>query len=353
MGRFHADLSGSEMMRLPLVWTQAHARLQTTLLANQLLPQGSAILMAVSGGQDSLCLAKLLVDLQPKWDWRLGIVHCDHGWRSDSAENACHVQQWADQWQLPCWIQRATALPKTEAAARHWRHAMFAAVAQQQGYAVVATGHTATDRAETLLYNLLRGAGGAGMAALTWRRPLSGTATDVWVVRPLLEWTRTDTAAFCQVQTLPVWEDATNADLRYRRNRIRQELMPYLRSHFNPQVEQALAQTADILRAEAEYLAAQTEQLYPTIVQRATDGSGWHLDREALRVIPLALQRRLVRRLLQDVLPKQPQFEHIEKLVALALAPNRSQCDPLPGNWVAQVRGAVIWLGKGEERRGM
>lgn len=327
-------------------WTQFHAKLHTHLLAKDLLPRDTAILIAVSGGQDSLCLVKILSDLQSKWNWRLGVVHCDHGWRADSIDNAQHVEQCVAQWHLPCWIEQASPeLPTTEAAARQWRYSVLEAVALTQGYQVVVTGHTATDRAETVLYNLMRGAGGDGLSSLVWQRPLSQTAAHIQLVRPLLDWNRTETDTFCQTQNLSVWHDSTNTDLSYRRNRIRHELMPYLRSHFNPNVEQMLAQTAEILTAEVDYLDAQINECYGAIVVEQSLDTAWHLDRSLFRKLPLALQRRLVRKLLKAALPQQPQFGHIEKIVALAHAPNRSQTDPFPGNFVAQVRDHVIWLG--------
>lgn len=315
-------------------WTQLHAQIHTLLKARLLLPPDSSILMAVSGGQDSLCLAQVLCDLQSKWNWRLAMVHCDHGWREDSVENAAHVEALASNWQVPCFVETATNLAKTEAAARTWRYETFSAIAQTHQYRYVVTGHTATDRAETLLYNLVRGSGADGMQALSWQRPLKGAA-DCWLTRPLLSLTRQQTGDFCQGLSLPVWQDTSNDDWRYRRNRIRQELMPYLRSHFNPKVETTLAQTAEILTAEVAYLECQTDQLYRELVD--LDAAGWRLHRSTFQRVPLALQRRIARRLLQTVLPQQPNFEHIEKLVALASAPNRSQTDPFPGGFIAYV----------------
>ena len=325
-------------------WLPAHAKLHTALRDTLLLPRNAHLLVAVSGGQDSLCLARLLLDLQPKWGWQGGLVHCDHRWRADSAANARHVQQLAKQWRLPCYVETAVEPPSSEAAARHWRYGVFEALAKERGYTGIVTGHTATDRAETVLYNLLRGSGPDGLKALGPSRPLSPTATDIQLVRPLLSFTRTETDAVCQQLDLPVWDDATNQDLRYRRNRIRQELMPYLRSHFNPNVESILAQTADILTADVAYLQAQAQTLYNQIVETTLDG--WHIHRDRFRQAPLALQRRVARRLLQLALDRQPSFEHIEKIVALASAPNLSQSDPFPGQVIAQIRGDVLWLGR-------
>ncbi|MEM7063315.1 MAG: tRNA lysidine(34) synthetase TilS [Cyanobacteria bacterium P01_B01_bin.77] len=323
-------------------WTPIHARVHTLLKATALLPNETAILMAVSGGQDSLCLAKLLLDLRPKWGWRLAIVHCDHGWRADAADNAAHVRQLAQQWQIPCFVETAQDLPETEVAARSWRYSVFATLACAYDYPYVVTGHTATDRAETVLYNLLRGSGADGIQALSWRRPIAHDHRDIQVTRPLLRLTREETGQFCRDLDLPIWYDRSNDDLKYRRNRIRQELMPYLRSHFNPKLETTLAQTAEIFTAEVVYLEAQTDRLYSQIIHPLKDG--WCIQRTLFREAPRALQRRVARRLLQTLLSQQPTFEHIEKLVSLASAPNRAQTDPFPGGIIAQVEHDQITL---------
>lgn len=318
-------------------WTPLHAQIHRTLKQRPLLPPGQLLLLAVSGGQDSLCLAKLLLDLQPKWRWQLAIAHCDHRWREDSAANARHVQQLAATWQLPYYAHTATAPPPTEAAARDWRYESLLAIAQQIGATAIVTGHTASDRAETLLFNLVRGSGMDGLQALGWARALT---PKIQLVRPLLAITRSQTAQFCQDLALPVWDDATNRDRHYRRNRLRLDVVPLLQTHFNPNVEAALAQAAEILQAEVAYLDTLTTQLYEQTVvieplnpERAIA----RIERTALRTAPLALQRRVCRRLLQQCLSSQPNFDHVEKLVCLLDAPNRTQTDPFPGGAIAQV----------------
>ncbi|MDY7020141.1 MAG: tRNA lysidine(34) synthetase TilS [Cyanobacteriota bacterium] len=315
-------------------WTPLHAQLHRTLKVRQLLPSGERLLVAVSGGQDSLCLIKLLLDLQPKWGWDLAIAHCDHRWRSDSTANADYIQQLAESWQLLFYRQTAQIIPKSEAEARHWRYQVFSEIALTNYYCYVVTGHTKSDRAETLLYNLIRGSGADGLQALTWKRPLIDSNHKIWLVRPLLEILRSQTGQFCQNQQLKVWEDSTNQDLTYARNRIRTELIPYLQTHFNPQTEQALAQTAELLQAEVEYLEQITEQLYQ---QAVSDSTKLKINRLILRQAPLALQRRVMRRWLQNILSTSPSFEQIEKLTALISAPNRSQTDPFPGGAIAKV----------------
>jgi tRNA(Ile)-lysidine synthase len=327
----------------PQLWTPLHAQVHRTLKQRGLIPAGQNVLIAVSGGQDSLCLSKILLDLQPKWDWQLAIAHCDHGWREDSAANAEHVAALAGQWQLEFWLRTATVPPTTEAQARDWRYQQLTELAQSHQCAVVVTGHTASDRAETLLYNLIRGSGADGLQALTWQRSL---ATGIQLVRPLLEITRSRTGQFCNGQSLAIWQDSTNQDWQYRRNRIRQELLPYLQTHFNPQVESAIAQTAELLQADVEYLEHQATELLQSAQadEPTTADSSRQFNRQTLRTVPLALQRRAVRQFLQQTIPTQPNFEHIEKVISLIAAPNGSCSDPFPGGAIAKVVGDQICL---------
>lgn len=341
------------------MWTPLHAKIHRTIRSRHLFERNQRLLIAVSGGQDSLCLIKLLLDLQSKWGWHLGIAHCDHRWRCDSEANAYHVENLAKTWGISFYLETANEPINSEAAARDWRYQALSAIAKANNYQYIVTGHTASDRAETLLYNLIRGTGADGLQALTWQRPLT---TGIMLVRPLLEITRTQTEQFCQEFRLPIWEDSTNQDLQYARNRIRQELLPYLRENFNPQVESALAQTAELLQAEVEYLEKAAQQLRDgalgkqcalAVSQLEAAAVIEHeenfltilplrLNRRVLQKAPLALQRRVMRQVLQQILTDAPSFEHIEKLTALIIAPNRSQTDPFPGGAIAQVEGDWI-----------
>jgi tRNA(Ile)-lysidine synthase len=287
-----------------------------------------------------MALIRLLVDLQPHWGWQLQGVHCNHGWRADAGANADFVAQALGAWQIPCEIVEAIHPPAGEAAARQWRYTVFHRVACRDGCAAVVTGHTASDRAETLLYNLVRGSGAEGLQALAWQRPLQSDDPAIQLVRPLLNITRAQITGFCQTQDLPFWEDSTNRDLTYARNRLRLEVLPLLRQHFNPQVDRTLAQTAEILSAEVDYLADQANSLW----QRCWDAQHNRLDRRPLTAAPLALQRRVIRHWLEQTTLKQVSFAHGEKLVALITAPNRSQTDPLPGGVIARTCNGWIEL---------
>jgi tRNA(Ile)-lysidine synthase len=311
-------------------WTPLHTRLETNFKKRQLLPKNAYILLALSGGQDSLCLGQLLLDLRSRWDWHLAIAHCDHRWSYDRGL-VTHVEKIAAIWQLPIYIATAPPMAETEAKARQWRYQALTEIAQQQGFNYLLTAHTRSDRAETFLYNLMRGAGSDGLSALTW---LTSLTSNLFLVRPLLNVTRGETFAFCQQRELPIWHDQANENLRYARNRIRQELLPYLQTNLNPQIEKHLAQTAEILEAESDYL----DSLAQDIFQKFIDVDNQRLDRSHLQTIPLALQRRVIRLFLAQYLPSSPNFTEIESVVSLIPAPNRNATSSLSGKIRVEVQ---------------
>ena len=319
-----------------MAWSLTHAKLHTLLRRKILLPCTSRILMAVSGGQDSLCMARLLIDMQPHWDWQLGLVHCDHRWRDDSEANAAHVLQLAADWEVPAWCVVAERSLKSEAEARTWRYESIAAIAREQCYTHVTCGHTMSDRAETILYNLTRGAGIEGVATLPWQRPIDSLAPPVMIVRPLLNMSRGETGDFCQQGGIPVWEDSTNQSLELRRNRIRLELLPYLQKHFNPQVERSLAQFLETTAADVDYLESQTTSIYKEVVYSDVSTATWKIHL-CLADQPLAIQRRVVKRVLRQAARATVSFSHVEKVVACLRSPNASQSDSLPNGYIAQV----------------
>jgi tRNA(Ile)-lysidine synthase len=321
------------------MWTLLHARLHITLRQRNLLPPNKCILIAVSGGQDSLCLLKLLLDLQSKWTWKIAIAHCDHGWKYDTGI-ADFIQQLSNKWDIPFYLKTASQLKETEAAARNWRYQALTEIAQENNFPIIVTGHTQSDRAETLLYNLIRGAGNDGLSALTWQRLLTDNIT---LVRPLLTINRSEIWEFCQKYELPIWEDLANENLNYARNRIRKELIPYLKN-FNPKIETTLAKTAEIIKEETEYLESCAE----INLKKALDKDKTRLNRLILQSVPLALQRRIMRQFLFKISHKNLNFEQIEALTTLIYAPRRSRISSLPGNLAAEVQEDWIIFTKRE-----
>ena len=316
-------------------WTNLHAKLHKSLRKKQLLGKNLPLLVAVSGGQDSLCLLKLLLDLQPKWGWHLAIAHCDHRWSTD-AGIADRVAEIARSWNVPFYLETAKqAIKETEAEARKWRYQVLVEIAEREGFQTIVTGHTKSDLAETVVYNLLRGTGADGIIALKPKRSLT---PKINLVRPLLEISRSETGEFCQQFNLPVIEDCLNQNLKYSRNRIRTELIPYLQTYFNPQAEKALARAAELLRADIEYLENQAS----IVLERALAPDRQSLNRLYLRQVSLALQRRAIRQFLQELCPKSPNFDEIEATVYLINAPNKTRTSSFAGGMSAEVQGNHI-----------
>lgn len=327
---------------------QLRAELNAVLRSQpDLLPKNANLLIAVSGGQDSLCLAKLLLMKRAKYNWNLAIAHCDHQWRSDSSANAEHVQKIAAEWGIDFCLRTAKIPLKSEAEARKWRYEVLAEMAQINNCDYVVTGHTRSDRVETLLYNLMRGSGADGLASLTWRRSLTGDINDdINLVRPLLNVSRHQTKGFCDENQIPIWEDSTNQNLDYRRNRLRLETIPYLQAHFNPQLENAIAQTSELLHGDVLYLESQASKFFKENISVIWDERSPKLHRQKLLEQPLALQRRITRQFLSRYLIHQVNFEDVERFLNLLDAPNRSQSEPFKGNVSAYVEHPWIVLHK-------
>jgi len=215
-------------------WTPWHLRLHKKLLLNKtLLPSGASLLLAVSGGQDSMVLLKLMLDLQRLYKWKLNIWHGDHSWHNQSGKFAKELKAWCEGKKLKFLSDIATKeQTKTEVSARDWRYKKLAETASiisskdiDHPCQRVITGHTATDRAETLLLNLARGTNLAGISSLCELRPLN---KNIQLVRPLMGFNRDETAQICKEMQIPIWIDPSNTNTNLSRNKVRQEIIPVL-----------------------------------------------------------------------------------------------------------------------------
>ncbi len=243
---------------------------------------GERVVVAVSGGPDSLALLSVLREIVPAFPLHLTVAHFDHGWRLDSQADRDFVASIAATWGYDFRAARAANdIPHTENAARGARYAYLREVAADTNSTAIALGHTQDDQVETLLLHLLRGSGSKGLGAMRRR--------DGDLARPLLDISRTDIEAYLAQVHLTPMRDATNHDLRFTRNRLRQQLMPAIDA-FDPAARDLLARTADILSEEDRFIEAQLADLPDNIAT----------NREAFAKLPPALQRRVIRRLVPD-----------------------------------------------------
>jgi tRNA(Ile)-lysidine synthase len=251
--------------------------------ATGLLEPGAPVVVMLSGGRDSVCLLDVAVRIAgPE---AVTVLHVNHGLRAEESEgDELHCRELAARLGVELAVERLGAPPGSgnlQAWARDARHAAAAALAGARG-ARVATGHTATDQAETVLYRL---AASPGRRALLGMSPRDGD-----VVRPLLEVTREETAAHCRTRGLGWREDSSNASDDYARTRVREGLVPALRA-LHPAAERNVVRTAELLREEAVVL----DELVDTVLAGGRDVSTAHLS-----ALPPALARLVVRRLAED-----------------------------------------------------
>lgn len=320
---------------VPRSWGPQALRLHRWLLRRpQLLPRGTRVLLAVSGGQDSMALAVLLRDLQPLHGWELALWHGDHGWHAASAVVAQELLAWARVQGLTAWMDRAApGEANGEAAARHWRYGCLARRARLWRCGHVVSGHTATDRAETVLLNLARGCHRRGLASLGPSRPLRGAdeqGPGTALVRPLLIFDRGDTDRICRQRQLPLWIDPSNEDRRLKRNRLRAEVLPVLEA-CHPGACRRISQQAERL---AEELAADSEliQLAVTGLERR-QGPAVTLDRPALAQLSPATVRRVLSRWLESHTGFGPVASSLDTM-EYRLRQNRASGHlDLPGGW--------------------
>ena len=314
-------------------------RVAASVQAQALIPRGGRVVAAVSGGGDSVALLHLLAELAERSLLTLaGVAHVNHRLRrpaSDEDERFC--RDLARRFGVPCLVESVAVADvarsrrvSVELAGHHVRHAFFARAAAELEAGRVALGHTIDDQAETVLLRLIRGAGAAGLSGM---RPRAGV-----LVRPLLGVGRAELRRYLADGGVPFREDASNADLRVPRNRVRHELLPHLRT-YSPRIVEALARQADIARADEAWLSYRANQAAADLVSQ--ERGFVELDAAGLAALPPALARRVARDALARVEPRRREvgFDAIERVRRTAAGgPARTD---VPGCRVERAAGRV------------
>jgi len=266
-------------------------KVRQTIGAHHLFNRGDIVLVAVSGGVDSVVLLDVLRTLATEYGLMIAVAHLDHGLRPESAEDAAWVERMAREAGVPFHAERLTpgTLPSQhgaglEEAAREARHGFLSRTAARIGARSIALGHTATDRAETILFHLTRGAGPAGLAAMQ--------ADAHPIVRPLIAATRADVLHYARDRGLLWREDSTNRDICFARNRIRHKVLPEL-ERINPQAVRALCRAGDLARDAQENEAFLVAQLWDSLAVPTEMLTT--LRRDALAALPRSVRALVLR----------------------------------------------------------
>ncbi len=287
-----------------------YKRVLETIHTHNLFHDGATIIVGVSGGADSMALLHILHHLSTKRNYTIVVAHVHYGIRGAAARaDRNRVVTAADAYGSAVFIKDLTkkSHPTDEAWMRTARYTFFETLQRKHGADYIATGHTMNDRAETLLLHLIRGSGLAGLAGIRYKRGA--------IVRPLLDCTRTAVEAYCAKHAIPFGVDTTNNDTTYLRNRIRHDLLPLLRDHYNPQITQTLAHTAQSVADDYDLLAHWNA--HHSIPHQRTQ-TGITFNATTFCALAPALQRYTLRHFAGILVHTTPSFgtvEHWRKLI--------------------------------------
>jgi tRNA(Ile)-lysidine synthase len=274
---------------------QVELRIEET----KLIRPGDAVVVAVSGGPDSVAMLHVLFLLSERYSWRLVVAHVNHKFRGDESDaEAAFVAELAKSYSLPCEIGNIdvpayidqTSL-NAQVAAREKRYEFLHEVANRYHATRVALAHHADDQAETIMMRILRGTGPSGLAGMPERR----VEKKVELVRPFLRIYKAEVVQYCREHGLEYCMDSSNELRKYARNQIRLDVMPFLRS-YNEQLPVALNRMSEMMRAEDDFVEEEAAKAFATIVSLKSAGCRF-LSSEFAQA-HVALQRRMIKLIL-------------------------------------------------------
>src|SRR5215813_14071817 len=321
------------------------AEVRACIEAHAMLSPGAKVVVAVSGGADSMALLLALFQLRSVYNMTLIVAHVNHQLRGEEAEqDALFVEQQAARLGLPFHqtcvevkaLQQSSRI-SVQQAARQLRYRFLYALQQALNATRIALGHTADDQAETLLMRLVRGSGPAGFAGIP--------AVRLPFIRPLISVSRPTIYSYLQSEHCPWIEDSSNAHMEYLRNRVRLDLLPKLQQ-YNPQIVRRLNELADMLRADSQVLEQRVDEwALQTLVWQAR--SRVEIGCKLFGLAPVAIQRRLLRRVIEALAtsPEAVGFIHLERLRQFVVSGNQERQCSLPGEIGAERRTEtmLVW----------
>lgn len=242
-----------------------------TIRKYNLIDKNDKIVIGVSGGPDSMCLLNILNDLKDKLEVSIYVAHINHMIRKEAEEETQYVESYCKSHDIPCFVKRVDVIEKsnnekigTEEAGRKARYDFFEEVAKQVGANKIAIAHNANDNAETILMNIFRGSGSAGLKGI---EPIR----DNKYIRPLIECQRAEIEKYCEDKKLEPKIDKSNFDNVYTRNKIRNILIPTIKEEFNPNIIESLNKMSNILREENDFIELYVKNMCKTLIVEKND----------------------------------------------------------------------------------
>ena len=320
---------------------------------NHLIPPASNLLVAVSGGADSICMLHILLSLRERMGINLHIAHLDHQLRgAESAADARYIEGLSFKLKVPATISRADVAKyqrekclTMEDAAREVRYGFLTETAQETGSDRIAVGHTQDDHIETVLMHLVRGTGLNGLQGLKPSVNWQSTGGKICIIRPLLNITRSETSTYCDEKKLRVRIDASNFSLPPLRNRLRHQLLPLLKE-YNPAIEQSILRLSRIAADDIEFLEEEAKRAWEGVARYVNETVT--LDRSALLKQPAALKREVIRLAFERLLGnlKDVEARHIDEVIDALDKPAGKKLN-LPGGLYFSTEYECYRIGRG------
>lgn len=288
-----------------------------TINKYHLINENDHIVLGVSGGPDSTCLFHIFLKLQEKLKFTFVVCHINHGIRKEAVEDEQYVESLCKKHNIKFYVKHEDVLEKatslklsTEEMGRKVRYEFFNEILEKEEATKIATAHTKNDLAETVLMNLLRGSGVSGLKGIEVKRDN--------IIRPLLECTKDEINTYCKENKLEPKIDKTNFENIYTRNKIRNELIPYLQKEFNPSIINSITRMSNILADEDKYLERLTIKEYKDICIQEEENQ-IILELKRFNSLDLVIKNRIVLYTITRLFGASSGIEkkHIEDIIKL------------------------------------
>jgi len=313
-------------------------KVKELIKSRNLLSPGDRVVVGVSGGPDSMGLLYLLHQLSSELRLKLVVANLHHGFRKEADREVLLVRNTSRQWNLPYYgarvdvpvLQEKTGLSSQEAA-RWARYHFFLKAARYFKASKIAVAHHRDDQVETVLLHLLHGSGLDGLTGMRLYRTWKGTQ----IIRPLLEVSHREIEQYCSLMEVPYLVDTSNLKGVYRRNRVRRELLPFLKEEFNPNIKDALHRMSRLLSEERDYMEKVAISSLSSLAK--LEKGKIFLDSGKFKDTPLPVQRRIIRKAYNMVIKPGANLDalHVDQLIQLGTGSKTGKELSLPGKGYA------------------
>lgn len=290
-----------------------------TIKKYSLIQQNDKIVIGVSGGPDSMCLLHILNEIKEQLNIQIYVAHINHMIREEAEDETKYVEEFCEKLGIECFVKRVNVIEKsnkekigTEEAGRKVRYEFFEEIAKQVGANKIATAHNANDNAETVLMNIFRGTGTAGLKGI---EPIR----DEKYIRPIIECERNDIEDYCQTNKLEPKIDKSNFENIYTRNKIRNIIIPEIKKEFNPNIVESLNKLSKLASQENEFVQKYVENIMKTELILEQSVNQLVLNLKNFNEQDIVIKNRIILTSIQKVLGNTQGIEkiHIDDIVRL------------------------------------